>query len=224
MMENPPDPSTVEIIKKPFALIPSERDRTMALVILLAILLVTGGLPYQFIVKPQMQLNMSMEGLIYRYQKALLVESKREALEAKLRQWRSTQDNTLLLKEPSASLAAAGLQERVKSVVNFHSPDKQRCRINQQKNLTPEQESGFTKIAINVVLQCALEEFQAILYDLETEKPLLILDNLTLRADTSNRDMSGGNSNQPSLLNAQLEISGYINILPDEANSQKAAQ
>ncbi len=188
---------------------PTVRERGIAAGVFVLIILLLGGFGYQWLVQPHQRLNEQLEDVRFRYQKALRLAARQEALERQLQQLQTAQDanNSSLLKEPSASLAAAALQERVKAITSLHAPTKEQCAVRQQKNAPSTDEGAFEQVMITVNMLCSLAALQAILYDLETEAPVLIVNNLIVRKRDRRRNKD---TKQPMILEAQFDISGYI--------------
>lgn len=199
------DKETVALIRESDVFLPSAQQCQWAVVMLLALVFMISMLLYWLIVEPQQALNQQIERIKQHYQQALRLTSKRASLESQRQHWQMmlNSNNALPLKESSASLAAAAMQERVKAIVSLHAPDSKDCGIVQQKNLPSKEKGGFIEASVNVSMKCSLEPLQAIVYDLETESPLLIINNLIVRRNLSNRKNSAD-------LSVQFDMVGYI--------------
>ncbi|SFR59915.1 general secretion pathway protein M [Marinobacter gudaonensis] len=170
--------------------------------VLLALLFTFGSLAYWLLIQPQQDLNRQLAEWGRQYHRALTFEARREGLERQLERWQAAlaDNQAMLLRERSFSLAAAALQERLKSVVSLHDPAQRRCAIQQQRNVATKGDGPFTRVTVNVALNCHLEELQAVLYDLEASTPVMVLDNLTINR-RSRDDLA---------LSTQFDLSGFI--------------
>lgn len=104
-------------------------------------------------------------------------------------------------------LAAAELQQRVKRTVEAAGGELLSAQV-----LPVVEEGGVLRISIGVGVQCGVSALQGILYTLETQQPLLFIDNLELsarlfRPRLPNNEIANYTRVQ---LNAQFEVSGYL--------------
>ncbi|MBK8182870.1 MAG: type II secretion system protein M [Candidatus Competibacteraceae bacterium] len=111
------------------------------------------------------------------------------------------------LPQSAPAVAAAELQQRVKSVVEAAGGTLRSTQV-----APPAEESGAIKVAVSVSLTGDTESLQKILYELEAQTPLLFVDNLDVTArENRPRLASGRLANYSRIqLNVQLEISGYL--------------
>jgi hypothetical protein len=183
---------------------PSLYDQWLTFFVLFLFLFVIAVTFYKVIVLPHVDINEKLIDADYRYQKKLDIVSHKSVLGKKLEQWESALDKnqSLMLSENTFSLAASALQERIKFLVSLHNPANDKCFVQQQQNIEPVEDDvkRFTKVTVRVSLMCELDILQAIFYDLELEKPSLVLDNVTITLDPQ------GSKN----LTVRFDVSGYI--------------
>ena len=120
-----------------------------------------------------------------------------------------------MLDPGSPSLAAAGLQELVKSVVEDAAG-----RLTSTQVLPPQPELGFLRIAINVRMAVDTTTLQAVMYQLERGAPLLIIDEVmvvTRRKSSRRSRRSRRNKNDQSPLDVRFKLSGFMTPEPSEA-------
>ena len=86
-------------------------------------------------------------------------------------------NSELFFRSATAELAGAELQRRIKTLV-----DATDATLTSTQNLGVTTESGQTKIAVRVRLSGNIEALSKILYELETEAPIAIIENLSMRA------------------------------------------
>lgn len=180
----------------------SHKERYLAVAILCVVVLALGSLFYRVLIHPHQQLNQELQHITQHYQKVSRLVSHGEQLRQQLTVWQNTfnDDQGILLTQTSFELAAAALQQRLKALVNVQASAQQRCTLQQQRNAMPKQEGVFTKVTVNLTILCRLEELQAILYDLENTRPILILDNLIVKPSRSGT----------LYLDISFDVSGYI--------------
>lgn len=109
------------------------------------------------------------------------------------------------LQGPSHALAAAQLQDRVKSVVEAAGG-----RLRSTQTLPPERVDSlvFRRIKLRVRCVVTIEGLEAILYELETGQPYLIIRDIKLRQEQV-RGRRNETQMQPNL-DVGLELFGYL--------------
>lgn len=120
------------------------------------------------------------------------------------------QDRTVIaqyLPQSAPALAAADLQQRVKGVVEAAGGTLQSTQA-----LPPTEEGHAVKVTVSVAMNGNSDSLQKILYDLESQTPLLFLDNLQVSARESRPRLPGGRTaNYTRIqLSIQFEVSGYL--------------
>ena len=146
-----------------------------------------------------------LQDRLQRYENML---SMREDLEERLQQIK--QDNSIdvyYLQQSSSVLAAADLQQQVKSAVENNGGNLVSTQI-----LPVSDEGMFSKVAIRVQMTGDTEALQKTLYDLESARPLLFIDDLQVRGQPI-RQRNPNDRNEITLriqLTTQFELSGYI--------------
>ena len=70
-------------------------------------------------------------------------------------------------------MAAAALQERVKSVVT-----RSGGKLSSTQVLPADSEQGFKRIVVNVRMAVSIDALQRVLYELENDLPYLLTDNV----------------------------------------------
>lgn len=111
------------------------------------------------------------------------------------------------LPQSAPPLAAAELQQRVKAVVEAAGGT-----LRSTQALPPAEEGSAVKVTVNASMTGDTESLQKILYELESQTPLLFLDNLDVTArENRPRLPSGRLANYSRMqLNVQFEVSGYL--------------
>ena len=111
------------------------------------------------------------------------------------------------LSQSAPPLAAADLQQRVKTVVEAAGGT-----LRSTQALPPVEEGNAVKVAVNATVSGDTEILQKILYDLESQTPLLFVDNLEVSARAVRQRLPNGRlaGYTRVQLNIQFEISGYL--------------
>ncbi|MDS4040698.1 MAG: type II secretion system protein GspM [Candidatus Competibacter sp.] len=105
------------------------------------------------------------------------------------------------------ALAAADLQQRVKAVVEAAGGT-----LRSTQALPPVEEGSTVKVTVSAAMTGDTDSLRKVLYDLESQTPLLFVDNLEVAARETRPRLSGGRlaSYTRVQLNAQFEVSGYL--------------
>lgn len=111
------------------------------------------------------------------------------------------------LPQSTPALAAAELQQRLKTMVEAAGGTLQSIQA-----LPPGEEAGAVKVAISAVMNGDTGSLQKVLYDLESQTPLLFVDNLEVSTRTTRPRLPNGRyaTYTRTQLNAQFEVSGYL--------------
>jgi hypothetical protein len=131
------------------------------------------------------------------------LNSSRAAVYQNLQQLRLAQKSeSRLLTGGSSQLAGAKLQNHIKEIV-----DSQKGTLISVQTLPVQDEEGFQKISIIVVLNTNLDSLMTILYDIEYQTPYLFVDGLDIRR---NAGVMASASEGSDTLQVQFEIYGYM--------------
>ena len=111
------------------------------------------------------------------------------------------------LPQTAPALAAAELQERIRAVVEAAGGT-----LRSTQALPPVEEGRAVKVAVSVTLSGDTANLQKILYDLESQTPLLFVDNLEISArDIRQRQPDGRMTSYSRVqLSVQFEVWGYL--------------
>ncbi len=109
------------------------------------------------------------------------------------------------LKAESPALAGAELQSRIKAVV-----ERGGGRVQSSQNL-PVQDEGFsTRIGLRVNISSDAKAFSEMLYGLETESPVLFVENLSIRGERMRTNPKQRQSARQDTLNISFDLFGYL--------------
>jgi general secretion pathway protein M len=114
------------------------------------------------------------------------------------------------LQGPSDALAAAQLQDRVKSVVEGAGGELRSTQILPAEQL--DADLGFRRTTVRIHFVGTIEGLEETLFELETGQPYLIIDEVTVRQERVRRRRSEPEA-QP-MLDVSLELFGYVREEP----------
>lgn len=109
-----------------------------------------------------------------------------------------------VLTHESAALAAAALQERVKTVVQRSGGDLTSTQV-----LPAEEEGqGFRRVTVNVRMAVSTPSLQEVFYELESTLPYLLVDEVVIlsRASRRRRAVAPGTD----MLDVRFNLSGFM--------------
>lgn len=186
----------------------TNRHRFAALVLLIVVLGVAFWLINDLLISRYRNYGAEIERLENRLQTLNRMLATREDLEAKITQVRQDPAiNIYALKQASPTLAATDLQQRVKEAVESNGGELISTQI-----LPVVEEEGFARVVISIRMNGDTEIMQKVLHDLESEKPLIFVDNLQITARTV-RQRRRSRDTPPETtvqLTAQFDLAGYI--------------
>ncbi len=173
-----------------------------------ALSLAVLGASYLYIVSPVLAAYRNAEeslvetrGLVERYEGLALGKAVHQD---RLEELRIRQTGTgSYLSGATDALAAAELQERIRGLVIRHGG-----QLRSIQNLPARSDGGFRGIAVRVQFSANLSSFHLLLYELESEKPFVFVDNLDVRNRRGNRQAALENLD-PQLM-IRFDLSGYL--------------
>jgi general secretion pathway protein M len=109
------------------------------------------------------------------------------------------------LQGPSDALAAAQLQDRVKSVVEAAGGELRSTQILPAEQL--EDDLGFRRTTLRINFIVTIEGLETTLYEIETGQPYLIIDDVTVRQERVRRRRN--DPEKEPVLDVSLKLFGY---------------
>jgi general secretion pathway protein M len=187
-----------------------DRDRWLALALLLAVL----GLLYLLVlhplfVAPLRETDARIQELQARDARLRGLLAQRAEVERRLAAL-DAQGGAGFLAEPTAELAAATLIQQLEQVVVDASAGSRGCAIVNRTPLGDEAQAGrYRKVAVQVRLRCGNAETLAVLHALESARPWLFVDALSI---TAQRFFAVPGSAQPQQggLDVGFTLYGYL--------------
>ncbi|MDX1460100.1 MAG: type II secretion system protein GspM [Xanthomonadales bacterium] len=137
------------------------------------------------------------------------VAGTRDAVEQRLQQIRDSRaDANLFLEEGDFNEAAAAMSDRLGQMIRTQADTD--CQIVSRQPVRPRVQERYEKVTVNVRMRCQLSDLLNILYRLESEVPMLIIDNLNIIKPRS-RQRSRATGPTTELLDIRFNMSGYLN-------------
>ena len=138
------------------------------------------------------------------------IASQRSALQERLGRIRSSQEDAgLFLDDPSFDEAAASISGSIGDMVRMHADDS--CQIVSRQPVRARVQERFEKITVNVRMRCNAEDFLKILHSMETNIPLMLVDDLNvIRPRTRSRRTRGVDTPTQGALDIRFNVSGYL--------------
>jgi len=150
-----------------------------------------------------------LEDQIARYKGTVeLAEPMRE----RLNELRASQmDSALFLAGEDANIATAELIRMLRDWVERSAGDAELCNITNTSPRRYTDPERFRSVRVNVRMQCPLDDFMRILYEMETGVPLVFVDNMMINQRLT-PDQRGRRASTPyGQLDIRFEMYGYLN-------------
>lgn len=182
------------------------RVQRRILAVLLVILVLFGVI--QFLLMPIWNTYIGNRDAIIQYQDQIArysrLSSQVSALQSAVAELQKSDDLApYVFPEESESLAAAALQQKVKSVVTASGGTLTSTQV-----LPTVAEKDFRRIMINVRMAVSTEALQGVFHDLESSLPYLLIDDIIILSRSSRRRRN--QTMDVDLLDVRFNLSGYM--------------
>jgi general secretion pathway protein M len=117
-------------------------------------------------------------------------------------------DENLFLEGSDFNEAAAEMSERLNQIVSIQAEDT--CQIVSRQPVRPRVQERFEKVTVNVRMRCSIEDFEKVLYALETTIPMVIADEVTVIKPRSRRRSNSITDSGETALDIRFNMSGYL--------------
>ncbi len=187
----------------------TERERWLALGLLVAVLLIAYGvLIHPWWTVPMREVGARIDQLQERDARLRAELAQAPAVQARLQEAQQRlATRPGFLPEATPELAVAGLVQRLETVVAQASPGNRSCQISNRSPLQNESGEAYTRVAVQVRLRCGTPELAAVLHALEAGTPRLFVENLNILAQR----FFGGEPNASSGgLDVSFDLVGYL--------------
>ncbi|HSX61136.1 MAG TPA: type II secretion system protein GspM [Tahibacter sp.] len=194
-------------------LLPQKNNgRLMAVVLTLIVLLLAYllGVHWWF-VAPHLEIAGQMGDLREQQQRFQETSKQRAEIEKRLTDVRNfEQSNQAFLSQADAAGAASDLIQRMKQAVTEHGGDQNRCQVLTHQQLSGGKPELYEKVTIQVRMRCDLEPLSSIIYQLESGKPYLFVEQLMIYKQNYGYVAPGQKQPQQSALDIRFNLSGYM--------------
>jgi len=152
------------------------------------------------------EINEDIDEQIFRIKRYQRVIASREEVLVDIEQGRK-EINALgyFSDQESSSLATAELQNSIKAMA-VHAGGE----LSSSQVLPNKEQDGLIRIAVKVKLTGDMEMLRSLLYEIEIEKPLLIIENLTVVPAPKKRNRKTRKTEQTGNIVVTLEVSSYM--------------
>lgn len=138
------------------------------------------------------------------------VAELREAAEQQLLRIRtSREDENLFLAEADFNEAAAAMSERLGQMVRTQADAD--CQIVSRQPVRPRVQERYERVTVNVRMRCQPEDLLNILYRLESEVPMMIIEDLNIIRPRARRRVGAEVVETAESLDIRFNMSGYLN-------------
>ena len=197
-----------------------EQSRPLAIGLLVAALLVVYFVGFHWFIARHLALSEeidTLENQIARFKGTVELAGP---MRARLNELRSSQmDNALFLDGTDPNLAAAELIRLLRDWVDSTAADTDLCSIT---NTSPRRQTDperFRSVRVNVSMQCPLDDFMRVLYEMESSVPLVFVDSIMINQRLT-PDQARRRGSQPyGQLDVRFEMYGFINEPGDDSRS-----
>lgn len=190
--------------------IPDQKNsKTTALLLLAIAVLLIYLVFFHWFVMRHKEYAEEIGGLRDQLARFQTVAAQRSDLQERLGKIRGSQEDAgLFLDDPSFDEAAATISGSIGDMVRMHADDS--CQIVSRQPVRARVQERFEKITVNVRMRCNAEDFLKILYAMETNIPLMLVDDLNIiRPRTRTRSRNQQASTQGAL-DIRFNVSGYL--------------
>jgi general secretion pathway protein M len=191
--------------------LPDQKNgRLTAILILVIVLIAVYMIGFHWFFQRHAGYAEQIDGLRQQLARFEAAAAQREPLQQQLAAIReSRSDEGLFLEEGNFNEAAAALSERLGRMVQTQADDS--CQIVSRQPVRPRVQERFQRVTVNVRMRCHAEDMLKILYRLEAEVPMVLVDDLNVIRPRARR--RGRNDDQPAVtqaLDVRFNMSGYL--------------
>jgi len=137
------------------------------------------------------------------------VAAMRESTEQRLQAIRnSREDANLFLLEADFNEAAAAMSDRLGQMVRTQA--EQDCQIVSRQPVRPRVQERYERVTVNVRMRCQPADLLQIMYRLESEVPMMIVDDLNIIRPRARRRAGGAIAETAQSLDIRFNMSGYL--------------
>ena len=188
-----------------------ERQNTVlaAGILIAALLLIYAGIIMPALAK-RTEYRQQIEELQFQYDRFDKLVNQRDSIRKQLELLRQQQTDTSgFLENKPESLAAADLQNRIKTIIESKGGSLISTQVVQHDN-----DATFPDVRIRIQMRADTEALQEVIYALESGQPTLLLDNVYLQkrnvGAVRRSAVRTPQEHDAELIEVRFEITGYI--------------
>lgn len=192
-------------------LIPAQQNsRLTAILLLVVVAIVIYFVGFHWFVKRHVDYAGELGDLREQLARFESIVAQREPLQAQLASIRNSRDDAdLFLDESNFNEAAAAMSDRLGRMVQTQAEES--CQIVSRQPVRPRVQERFQRVTVNVRMRCHGEDLLQILYRLESEVPMVLVDDLNvIRPRVRRRSRSGNTAPAMQPLDIRFNMSGYL--------------
>lgn len=197
-----------------------DQSRPLAIALLLIALLIVYFAGFHWFVMRHVSLSGTIDDLENRIARYKGTVAQAGPMQERLRELRTSQmDSALFLDGSDANIAAAELIRLLRDWVDSTAADTDLCRITNTSPRRYNDPERFQSVRVNVRMQCPLDDFMRVLYEMESSVPLVFVDSIMINQRLT-PDQRTRRGRQPyGQLDIRFEMYGYINQPGAEAEA-----
>ncbi|MBT8061856.1 MAG: hypothetical protein HKO64_05100 [Xanthomonadales bacterium] len=191
-------------------LLPDQKNaRSTAVMLLIISLLLVYLLLFHWFFLRHREYAVELDQLREQLGRFEAVAATRDTAEQQLQDIRnSREDANLFLAEADFNEAAAAMSDRLGQMIRTNADAD--CQIVSRQPVRPRVQERYERVTVNVRMRCQPSDLLNILYRLESEVPMLIVDSLNIIRPRSRRRVSA-DSVSAQALDIRFNMSGYLN-------------
>ena len=136
------------------------------------------------------------------------VVAQRETLQRQLLAIRESRDDAeMFMAEPDFNEAAAQMSERLGQLVQDLTDES--CQIVSRQPVRPRVEERYERVTVNVRMRCLAEDMLEVLYRLESEEPMVIVEDFNVVRPRA-RTRRGQEEDGAQALDVRFNMSAYL--------------
>lgn len=190
--------------------LPDQKEgRTTAILLLVITIILVYLLFFHWFVVRHLAYSEELSGLREQLQRFQQVAAQKEPLQAQLATIREARDDEqMFLGEADFNEAAAAMSNRLGRMVQTQAEDS--CKIVSRQPVRPRVQQRFQQVTVNVRMRCSGEDLLKILYRLESDMPMVIVDDLNVLRPRVRRRVGGQIIEVAQELDVRFNMSGYL--------------
>ncbi len=185
--------------------LPPARQRLLAVVLALVVVLLAAVMVAAPALERHRHYDTAIAEAAHRLERLHAAVARTPAMEAEVAARRDAlRSADLFLRESSNSLAAAELQQVLRTLVEEAGGDTGSTQV-----MEPNDVDGFTRIGVRIRLVGDIETLRQFLHEVEARRPMLLVDDIQIQPD-ARRQRGGQREDRPVILAVQADISALL--------------